>query len=399
MFRFLGLIIALTILSPGSAWAQTEEQTPTWKLQKRLAELCRERTIPALWAGKYTLTGEPTTAVAGIRKWGQLDDLASMDDPVHLGSCTKAMTAVLIAQLCSEGKLRFDSPLREIFADVPAVADSSWSDVTVQELLQHRSGFPANALYHGYDAQHSTDVVASRRSLLLAVCKPKRPKKPSFVYSNIGYILLGHVVETIEGGKWEDIIARRLFERLGMQSCGFGPVSKPDKADRVSDHGMEHRPWGHTESGGLGALIARAILKERKPSLDSYQIDNARVLGPAGRAHMPMSEWSKFVLAFAHPNGHDLLGITSEVKQELLTPIEQKDFGAYAGGWIPFNRPLFGSGALYHNGSNTTWYCYAVVAPERKTCILVAANVYSTAAEKTCDEIAKELMASSDSKE
>ena len=227
-------------------------------LQEQLDKKCREHNLPALWAGKFALDGSSVVCASGVKKLGD-NEKVEPGDIVHLGSCTKAMTAALIGQLCSEGKLRLTSPLKEIFSDMPELVESSWGNVTVQELLQHRSGAPANLDYDAYDRAFPESVVDARRMLLQKLVRKRRTKHPSFVYSNVSFIVLGHVVEEIEKKPWEVVIAERLFKPLKMESAAFGPVGLPDTVPARVDV-LPGRVWGHREPISL-ASAAQALLE------------------------------------------------------------------------------------------------------------------------------------------
>ena len=380
------LLVAQEVTNPSSAETELTDSV----LKDRLIAECEDSGLPAMWAGIFYTDGRPTIVeAAGKRKWGSAD-MANADDIVHLGSCTKAMTAAIIGQLCTEGKLELDTTLGEIFSDVPSVSASEWGAVTIRELLQHRSGAVANfMIYQSFDKSHPDSVVAARQALLEALCKNKRPRNPKFVYSNVGYIVLGHVAEGLEGKPWEEIIAERLFKPLGMTSAGFGPVGKPDGiadgAPSISD-----RAWGHRDAVGLFSLANSLLGGEAKPDYTPIQLDNSRCLGPAGRVHLSLRDWSKFVLAFARDDGYLQLNISAEVWKELLTPAQAVDPNeSYAGGWIIFDKPAYGGRAFFHNGSNTTWYSYALALPGKDACILVATNAFNDTARKACDQVAR----------
>ena len=61
-------------------------------------------------------------------------------DHFHLGSCTKAMTATLCALLIEEGRLRWNSTVAEVFPDIAPDLHADYRPVTLEQLLQHRSG-------------------------------------------------------------------------------------------------------------------------------------------------------------------------------------------------------------------------------------------------------------------
>lgn len=359
-------------------------------LQEQLDKKCSEHNLPALWAGKFSLDGSSVICASGVRKIGETEKVEPADI-VHLGSCTKAMTAALIGQLCSEGKLRLTSSLKEIFTDMEELVESSWGAVTVQELLQHRSGAPANLDYDAYDRAFPDAVVDARRLLLKKLAVKRRPKNPSFVYSNVGFIVLGHVVEAIEKKPWEEVMAERLFKPLKIESAAFGPVGLPDALPARADV-LPKRAWGHREPISLASAAQALLGVGAPPKLKPLQIDNARCLGPAGRVHVNMQDWSKFVIHFADPQGYKALHISEEIWQELLKPAnDAKGEDRYAAGWILIDNPQLGSG-LFHNGSNTTWYSYAFAVQSARCCVLVATNVYSEAARRECDAIARFML-------
>src|SRR5262245_53130672 len=77
----------------------------------------------------------------GVRKRDAAVPITAQDR-MHLGSCTKAMTATLCAIFVEEGKLSWQTKLGEVFEDVEM--QPAWRDVTLEMLLTHRSGAPAS---------------------------------------------------------------------------------------------------------------------------------------------------------------------------------------------------------------------------------------------------------------
>src|ERR1051325_7290743 len=87
------------------------------------------------------LRGERIIAqgAAGGRKRGTAERITP-DDRFHLGSCTKAMTATLVAMLVEEGKLSWTTTLGELFADTVKPMHPAWEKVTLRQGLAHRAG-------------------------------------------------------------------------------------------------------------------------------------------------------------------------------------------------------------------------------------------------------------------
>ena len=78
---------------------------------------------------------------AGIRKIGSAEPMQVLDQ-VHLGSCTKAMTATLIGMLVDDGLLSWSSMIRDVFPEVASRLHPDFQTATLADLLTHHAGLP-----------------------------------------------------------------------------------------------------------------------------------------------------------------------------------------------------------------------------------------------------------------
>lgn len=394
----LGVLCLLAMIQSADCNMRADELVipsgePRKSLKETLESIRSKYELPAVWACKYNAGSIVVSAADGTHK---VDDERNveLDNLIHLGSCTKAMTAVMIAQLVSAGELDWDTSLKDVFGSNQKLAGSLWAQVTVEDLLRHRSGAPANCDWLQIDLHNAADPIAGRRAVLEWLSQQKYPLRKSFLYSNVGYCLLGHMLEEIKGETWESLIEAQLFQPLQIEHAGFGPV-KPTKI--TNENGtveIKEQPWGHVRKPKSPAeLLGEGLstLLGGKPAnpLTPVRLDNALPLGPAGRVHMPILEWAKFVQLFSTPAAPDKLKIDEETWERLLDPGKE---GQYAGGWNRLQRQWAGGDALFHNGSNTSWYCVAWVAPENGMFCLVATNCYEASAMRACDEVATALI-------
>jgi CubicO group peptidase (beta-lactamase class C family) len=294
----------------------------------------------------------------GVRKAGdQTPFLAT--DTIHLGSDTKAMTAILVAQLIDKKQLSFESKMSEIFPDLLAKMNPEMAGVTVRELLRHEAGFP-----HDLD-WWSMKPTQRRLAVEWALSVPPATPIGKFSYSNVSFVVLGAIVEEKTGKPWETVIRQQIFEPLHMDTAGFGPPGT---------HGKVDQPWGHVLRDG-----------RFKP----MQTDNAPVMGPAGTVHCSMGDWAKFIgETLRAAQGHPTL-VSAKTFKELTTPAEGQD---YAGGWIVTSRPWAGGTALTHTGSNTMWYCTAWIAPAKNFAVMIAINDGSDPVGKAADDACAALI-------
>ena len=303
--------------------------------------------IPSIIVG-YQQYGKPIRiGAAGVRKI-ESDESVTPDDLVHIGSCTKAMTATLVGRLVDQKKLTFETTIKQ---GLPHLADKIHEDyhhVTVHQLLTHRSGVPRDAFWSG----HMDQPITQRRNKIVADALSKKPKKPidgSYEYSNLGYCIAGMIAAKTEDTSWEQLIQKEIFDVLDMRSASFGPPGTKGKVDQ---------PWGHLPLGKK--LLPR-------------QGDNPAALGPAGTVHLSIKDWAKFALAHA---GCCDPPIVSDATMKTLHEIVRKDNDAnsYACGWIVTQRPWARGTALTHSGSNTLWYATVWVAPNNNSAYLAAVN-------------------------
>lgn len=343
-------------------------QDPVADLAPMLAPIREKHGVPALGVAVIVDGRLAALGVDGVRKHGS-PAAVTVDDRWHLGSCTKAMTATLLALQVEAGDLAWTATVEKELPDLAAKMHADAKGITVLDLLQHRAGLPGGPpdelwgrlfAYTGTDVEARTEVAAT----LLAKAPQAKPGE-RFLYSNAGYMIAGSIAERVGKKPWAELLQERVFAPLGITTAGFGTPG----SDKTTD-----QPWGHRPRSDAG------------PTPDFG--DNPPSLGPAGTAHMSLRDWAKFAalhLGVPASSGKLLL------KPETLAALHDKPAkGDYALGWGVTRRAWAPGPILTHSGSNTVWYCVAWLAPEAKFAVLVTCNQGD--AGKACDEVAAECI-------
>ena len=307
------------------------------------------------------------SAFTGVRKVGDPTSIKSTDE-FHLGSCTKAMTATLIGMLVDEGKLRWNSTLSELFPEIKM--DDGYKTVTIEMIGAHRAGFPANVTDSAlWNSLWSKDSLTGRKLVLASVLASAPTTAPGtqYVYSNVGYMVLGSVVDRMSGTDWESFIQKRLFDPLGMSSCGFGPAGDPNASP-------PDEPWGHKQNGS-----------ELIPVPPDLNGDNPPAMNSAARVHCSLKDWGKFLQMHADGfNGKPGLLVTPASFLKLHTAYPGQDY-TY-GGWILTQRAWAGGPVLTHEGSNTFNVADVWIAPLKNEIFMAAVNLKNDVAENAYSE-------------
>jgi len=148
----------------------------------------------------------------------KLDSRGSIFD---LASITKVVsTTSAIMKLFDDGKINIDDPVGKY---IPEFVDSDVKDaelrktVTIKHLLTHTSGLPPFKLFYEIDGEISDRIDA--------VYKTELETEPGekYVYSDIGFILLGKIVEKISGLPLDIFVKDNIFEPLGMMDTYYNP--------------------------------------------------------------------------------------------------------------------------------------------------------------------------------
>jgi len=143
---------------------------------------------------------------------GAVDATATLYD---VASLTKvAATTAAVMALVNDGKLRLDAPVRRYLPDFTG----KWKgEVTVRHLLTHTSGLPAGEWLYG--------STRSPESALRQVIRTPLRTRPGerMVYSDLGFILLGALVEEVADEPLDAYLARRVYAPLGMSSTLYLP--------------------------------------------------------------------------------------------------------------------------------------------------------------------------------
>ncbi len=338
--------------------------------------------LPALAAA--VVKGGETVAVGavGVRKAGSPQRVTA-DDKWHIGSCTKSMTAALAAMLVEDGMLRWDMTLAEMFADIESQMQPEWHHVTLEQLLAHRGGAPHELSEQGLWGRLWQRVDQPPREQrqylmreLLTKHKPVAPPGTKTVYSNAGYALAGHAMETLLDRPWEDLLRQRLFAPLGMTGAGFGAPASVGQVDQ---------PWGH--KGGEDGTF--------EPVAPGLHADNPAAIGPGGTVHCRLADLAQYAawhLAAARGERarHASPLLHPETFERLHAPFASDS--EYAFGWVATSRPWGGGTVLTHAGSNTMFYAVIWIAPKKDFAVIVCTNAGGPVAEKATDTAASALI-------
>lgn len=290
-------------------------------------------------------------------------------DLSQLGSLTKAATATMIGRLVEQKKIRWDSTIAEIFPAWRTQIRPEYTNVTVEQLLRHRSGLPReaddNTILKALPLL-TGDLVSDRRSLavLLLQDAPEYTPNSKMVYSNIGYALAGLMAEVAGGDTYENLMQKEVFAALNIK----GRFGFPE------DLGVNNN-IGHTLVAGNWKATSSVV----DPRYAFF-------INAAGGMNLNLSDYGVFLREHLRGLQGQSNYLSPASFQLMHTPVD-----GYGLGWGISSFPGLGNISA-HNGTELTYYASNRVVPSKNVAVAVACNCYDVAVIGKLDEFADSLL-------
>jgi CubicO group peptidase (beta-lactamase class C family) len=178
----------------------------------------------------------------------------------EIGSITKVFTALLLANALENELVQLDTPAQDLLpvgVSMPSYMDKQ---ITLQDLATHRSGLPRMPINFSPSETFNPYIDYGKAELyeFLSSYKLMKIVGAHYEYSNLGYMLLGHLIEKAYGEQYEALVIESIADPLGM----------PDTRITLSDEQKTRFAQGHTDVypvpawdfllPGLGALRSSA---------------------------------------------------------------------------------------------------------------------------------------------
>jgi CubicO group peptidase (beta-lactamase class C family) len=277
------------------------------------------------------------------------DKPAAATDLYRIASVSKPVTAISIMKLVETGRLSLSDT---VFGEGGLLNDPYYTDVisderlygiTVNHLLEHTAGWdrsvsldgqghadPAFFPLHVTDAEHAPDPVGDStliRYMLRRGLNFTPGKK--FAYSNVGYLVLGKVIEKASGVPYEQFVKREILHPIGVYDMHLGKNLRVEKHEREVEY--------------LGTRKMRSVYGTRQRVPSQYGGFNLEAMNAHGGWIATASDLTRLLVAV---DGFDSYpDILSEESIRKMTRPGQANTN-YARGWA-----VNGRGSWWHTGS------------------------------------------------
>jgi serine-type D-Ala-D-Ala carboxypeptidase/endopeptidase len=210
----------------------------------------------------------PTTGVGfsvGVLDHGERRILAygsaKPDSIFEIGSITKTFTGLILAQMVQQGTVQFDEPVRTLLPPGTA-AKPPGQEITLLDLATQHSGLPRMPdNFHPADPSNPyADYRAADLYAFIAKQGLERQAHAEFLYSNLGFGLLGQALADRAGMAYPQLLRQEVLDPLGMHDAtvALSPAQQARLIEGHSDLGKPAHVWDLDAMAGAGAIRATA---------------------------------------------------------------------------------------------------------------------------------------------
>ncbi len=330
-FKFFCLLFCFTLLggiffssanliqNHASALAEETESNVYDEIDAYLSDACKKAHFPAM---SVTIVNKDDVLLS--KTYGYCE---STDTPFLLGSVSKSFTALCVMQLVEQGKIDLNANLSNY---LPNATDGD--KITILQLLNHTGGLGEHQNLGNYK------IVG---------------KQGVHKYANVNYSLLGVIIETVSGLKYEDYVAQNIFEPLSMSNSAA--TYEKAKANGLID--------GYENWFGINTKTNPKYPKS----------DDAWITTSAGYLSSSTADLGKYLQMYLN-GGSGIISNESIDKMfyenvEVDASIPYK----YGMGWTLINEPLK-QPALRHAGLVETGMSTIYILPDSEIGIAIAVN-------------------------
>lgn len=237
----------------------------------------------------FAKIGPPGLAIAIVkdsqvvlqRTLGVLDmetkDSVNAESVFRLASVSKGFAPVLTGLLVQEGCLNWDDLISAYLPDFALKDRQATSSLTIRHVLSHTTGLPR----HTYSNLLNMGVPYVDIVPMLKQVNISHPVGTWYNYQNVAYSLIGDVIEKATGQTYEEVLAKRVFDALGMvqASTGFGAiegctnVAKPHNPDKEGFHRIPMKDNFYTVAPAAGVNASLSDMERWLGLLMGYHND------------------------------------------------------------------------------------------------------------------------------
>lgn len=242
------------------AAGHAEAKSPSVAAQTAIQNIASEHSVPSAVVVFVDNGAISETVLVGFHN-GPGTPTVSDRSVFQIASVSKVFTGIIANALVREGKLEYADPVTEYLPDdLSDEARQNLAGVTVGHVIHHRSGLPRDTAVNPRIGNEPMREPLTEADLLedLAIADMVGDPGERYEYSNLGYGLLGYVLERASGESYAELVDRIVTGPLAMEDTS--PTLADSARERLVTPYRKEDPIAPTEPWQTGKLVAASGL-------------------------------------------------------------------------------------------------------------------------------------------
>jgi CubicO group peptidase (beta-lactamase class C family) len=312
----------------------------------------------------------------GVRKLGSPEKVDAKT-LFEVASNSKAFTAAALAMLVDEGKLAWDDPVTKHLPDFQMYDAYVTHEMTVRDLLTHRSGLGLGAgdLLWWPTTSFSTDEIIHK----LRYIAPSTSFRSSYAYDNLLYIVAGKIIAAKSGKTWGETIRERILTPVGMSGTTTSLAENAGNPNVANAHSKINEKIAAVKSMPVPNAVGAVGINTNAEDIARWM--NVLLAGgklPAGADGANADADGKEARLFSAKQAREMW--TAQTPMRVGEPNAKlagtkANFAAYGLGFQL--RDYHGRLLALHSGALQGFYSKVVMVPEEKLGIAILTNAES----------------------
>ena len=354
------MVLAVMLLSVTSLYAQITTQ----QVDSLVSKAMQEFHVPGVAVGIVKDGKIVYDKGFGVRNIEEKKSYVDEHTQFAIASNTKAFTSAALAILVDEGKISWQTKVRDIIPEFRMYNDYVSDNFIIEDLLTHRSGLGLGAgdlmIF-----QEETDFTIHDILTNFQYFKPVSPFRTKFDYDNLLYIVAGEVIARVSGVSWHEFIKTHLLEPLQLSDtyCTYSFIN--DKSNVAAPHAV---------TNGIPAPIP------------AFEFDLSKINGAAGSLYSSVNDISKWMIMQMNggkygdslqnqlfsEKSHNAMWTIHTVTGGKGNPRYHTHFSGYGLGW--FLADVNGKMSVSHTGGLPGMLSKIIMIPDINLGVVVLTN-------------------------
>jgi CubicO group peptidase (beta-lactamase class C family) len=273
-----------------------------------------------------------------------------------IGSISKSFTALSMGILNDQGKLDWDTPVRDYLPDFAMYDPVASHRMTPRDLITHRVGMAGHDVVW-YSSDFSREDLVHRLRFL----QSNHDFRSRYHYNNLLVTTAGYLVGKISGQSWEEFVSQHVFEPLEMESSNFSVL----ESQKSSDFSLPYRE------------------DEKSGTVSEIPFHPLSAIGPAGSINSnieDMARYAMFQLGQGKIGDRQLiskanLALNHTPQVPMPDPSRPQEIGprSYGMGWVISSYR--GHALWWHNGGIDGFYALLALLPDDNFGVVILTNM------------------------